>query len=178
MAFKYCLLAKSHGQSSFSISRPSRLGPIIEHFHLRDQHTKKCLHRKEFNSHRILFCTPIWPPFHCFWNTNMVAVTSIMWKCSTRNMTKPKLVLTWLICVFFRWTLVLCFCFGILLHTFLCYLLWLRRWLFTEVIKRSLRYIVRQRTCSQSSLYFVKLQCLSRWMTWLLSTISRFFFPS
>jgi len=64
-------------------------------FHSRDQQlckfigTKESVYiRKDFNSHRIglvhqygrqfiVFGTPMWPPFHCFWCTNMAAVPSI-----------------------------------------------------------------------------------------------------
>ena len=155
MAFRHCLLAKSHRHTYFAfcfstleIMNNYRAFLLKLPAHKKIYWNKrKCVYEKAFNSYADWFWTQTSRPFHCFWNTNMAGVTS----CENtpqdtccfnfqQSHTKPKSVLTCLICVLFCWALVLCFCFEVLLHTCLCYLLWLRPWLFTEVIKRSLRW--------------------------------------
>ena len=37
---------------------------------------RKCLHNKRPQLPQDWLVTPTWPPFHCFWDTNMAAVTS------------------------------------------------------------------------------------------------------
>ena len=45
---------------------------------------------KEFNSHRIFFCTQTWPPIHCF--VHKYGRRDVMWKRSIEVLTTPHII--------------------------------------------------------------------------------------